>query len=331
MAGMLVCSVPSSAAMTISEIRQDARFLSDRMAYELGLTNAQYADIYEINYDFMASIRYIMDGVVNGDDYSIDRYYEFLDMRNEDLSYVLTRQQYLKFANKEYFYRPVYTENNYWRLRVYTVYTDPTYFFLSIPLNFLTYVGGHSRIHYHNSFYNGRYKHELYSGPLCRVRNQQSYPDHRWQDFKVPPRPNQSVSDRSKGTSSKSNVRSYQNNSSSRFSGQGKSQYRSSESDNNRRQDVDKRQNSSSNRPNISTGNRPNQSVGSSKDKSGSTSTVRQSHSSTQKKQPTENARQTNIQSKQSNSKIQSSSKTSSSNASSVKSSTRKESGTTRR
>lgn len=186
---LLSWGLPVRAAMSISEVRQNARFLSDRMAYELNLNPTQYADVYEINYDFLSAVRLVMDGVLRGNDYSVDRYYEYLDIRNEDLSYVLSRKQYLKFVDKEYFYRPVYKDRNNWRLRIYTIYANPTYFYFSIPVNFYTYNGVHSRSHYHGGYYHGRYHHAMYHGPLCRIRNHKSFADHRWHDFRIPVRP----------------------------------------------------------------------------------------------------------------------------------------------
>ena len=45
------------AAMSNSRIRKETRFLTDKMAYELNLSTGQYNDVYEINYDFIYSIR----------------------------------------------------------------------------------------------------------------------------------------------------------------------------------------------------------------------------------------------------------------------------------
>ena len=64
-------------ALTPTAIRENARFLTDRMAYELNLTPQQIEDCYEINYDFIASINPIMDEVVYGYPEYIDRYYNF--------------------------------------------------------------------------------------------------------------------------------------------------------------------------------------------------------------------------------------------------------------
>ena len=73
--GMVAMSSTSMAAMSTSKVRKETRFLTDRMAYELNMTTAQYNDAYEINYDFIHSIRYLMDHVMRGDEWAMDEYY----------------------------------------------------------------------------------------------------------------------------------------------------------------------------------------------------------------------------------------------------------------
>ena len=109
-----------AAAMTYTEARNEALFLSDKMAYELGLTNAQYDAVYEINYDYFYSVnsRYDVNGV-------------YWSRRNLDLSYVLTAYQFNLYTTMDYFYRPLD-----WRPTVY-----------------VTYTGGRNR--HSNSFYAG--------------------------------------------------------------------------------------------------------------------------------------------------------------------------------
>lgn len=66
---MLGITIPAMGAMSISKMRQNTRFLTDRMAYEQKLTPRQYNDVYEVNYDFINNVRYLMDDVVRGYDY----------------------------------------------------------------------------------------------------------------------------------------------------------------------------------------------------------------------------------------------------------------------
>ena len=105
---VVTASTTVMAGMSTSKVRKETRFLTDKMAYELDLNNPQYNDVYEINYDFIYSLRNIMDYVVRGDEWALDDYYEALDIRNDDLRWVLSDAQYRRFLGAEYFYRPIY-------------------------------------------------------------------------------------------------------------------------------------------------------------------------------------------------------------------------------
>ncbi len=166
---MLGVTVPAMGAMSLSKMRKNSRFLTDRMAYELNLSQQQYNDVYEVNYDFINNVRYLMDDVVRGKDYAVDRYYDFLDIRNDDLRWILSSAQYRRFMDKEYFYRPIYTSGKKWDFRVFTVYTNLNHFFFGKPYHYSTYNGGHGRTHFdHASHYrklhNDRYRHDVYKG-----------------------------------------------------------------------------------------------------------------------------------------------------------------------
>ena len=84
-------------AMSYEQARQQALFLTDKMAYELNLTNDQYEAAYEINLDYLIG--------VNTYD---DLYGPYWRYRNVDLSYVLLDWQYRAYCAASYFYRPLY-------------------------------------------------------------------------------------------------------------------------------------------------------------------------------------------------------------------------------
>ena len=172
---MLAVSIPSMGAMSISKMRENARFLTDRMAYELRLSQMQYDDVYEVNYDFINGVRYIMDDVVRGYGYAVDRYYDYLDYRNEDLRWILSDSQYRQFLSVEYFYRPIYTTHNNWLFRIYDIYHDVKHFYFDKPHHYKTYNGGHSRHHHHAGYYKAncqdRYHHEFYKGDV-KIRDE---------------------------------------------------------------------------------------------------------------------------------------------------------------
>lgn len=171
-----------SAAMSNSKVRKETRFLTDKMAYELNLSTEQYNDVYEINYDFISGIRYLMDDVLRGEEWALNRYYDYLDVRNDDLRWVLNNRQYGRFMQAAYFYRPVYVSGGRWSFRVYITYTNHNHFYFPRPYHYRTYCGGHYRTHYHNSYYRGRYHHPHYTGSWS-IRNDKSYHTSRRSDF----------------------------------------------------------------------------------------------------------------------------------------------------
>ena len=171
-----------SAAMSNSKVRKETRFLTDKMAYELNLDTEQYNDVYEINYDFISGIRYLMDDVLRGEEWALDRYYDYLDVRNDDLHWVLSSKQYSRFMQAAYFYRPVYVSGGRWSFRIYITYANHNHFYFPQPYHYRTYCGGHYRTHYHDSYYRGRYHHPHYTGSWG-IRNGKSYHTSRRSDF----------------------------------------------------------------------------------------------------------------------------------------------------
>ena len=55
LAVMMVMTI-SANAMSYNAAKHEALFLSDKMAYELNLTAAQYEAVYEINLDYLMSL-----------------------------------------------------------------------------------------------------------------------------------------------------------------------------------------------------------------------------------------------------------------------------------
>lgn len=154
--GIALCS----AAMSNSRVRKETRFLTDKMAYELNLTQAQYNDVYEINFDFINSIRYCIDDAMRGYEWALDRYYDCLDLRNDDLRWVLSRNQYNRFLERTYFCRPVYAASGGWGFRIYITYSNHNHFYYPKPTIYHSYCGGHHhREPQRPSYYKGRYDH----------------------------------------------------------------------------------------------------------------------------------------------------------------------------
>ena len=132
MAMMMVMTITANA-MSYNVAKNEALFLSDKMAYELNLTDAQYDAVYEINLDYLMS--------VNG---HADVFGIWWDRRNADLRYVLTSWQFAKYMELTYFYRPISWHNGAWTFYVYSYY-DRARFFKPRPTVFVSYMGGHNR------------------------------------------------------------------------------------------------------------------------------------------------------------------------------------------
>ena len=127
----LLAGLTAIRAMSYEEARDRARFLTDKMAYELNLNEQQYNDAYEINLDYLMNIRTESDiaGV-------------YLEHRNADIRCILYDWQYALFQAATYFFRPVLWRATGWFLPVYTVY-KPTLFYYDPPRVFRVYRGGH--------------------------------------------------------------------------------------------------------------------------------------------------------------------------------------------
>ncbi len=131
---MMMTIVIQASAMSYTQARQEALYLSDKMAYELGLSAQQYADVYEINLDYLMSVN------TQSDLYGIS-----WQMRNRDLRYVLTAYQYDLFMRANYFYRPMEWSGTSWRFRVYTRYTNRSHYYYAQPSVYGSYRGGNMR------------------------------------------------------------------------------------------------------------------------------------------------------------------------------------------
>lgn len=146
MVTLFTMTVSTASAMSYEQARQQALFLTDKMAYELNLTDDQYEAAYEVNLDYLMG--------VNTYD---DLYGAYWRQRNADLSYILLDWQYRAFLNATYFYRPLYWNGGYWHFGIYARYPRRDYFFFGRPHFYTVYRGGHS---WHRnggrSWYSGR-------------------------------------------------------------------------------------------------------------------------------------------------------------------------------
>lgn len=143
---MFMMTFTTASAMSYKQARQQALFLTDKMAYELNLTEDQYEAAYEVNLDYLMSV----------DTYD-DLYGAYWRQRNMDLSYILLDWQYRTYLNATYFYRPLYWNAGYWHFVIYARYPRRDYFYFGCPHFYVSYRGGHSwRVNGNRSWYHGR-------------------------------------------------------------------------------------------------------------------------------------------------------------------------------
>ena len=143
---MLVTMSTTINAMSYEQARQQALFLTDKMAYELNLTEEQYEAAFEVNLDYLMSVNT-----------QADLYGAYWTQRNLDLSYILFDWQYQAYLAATYFYRPLYWEAGYWHFGIYARYPYRDFFYFGRPHFYTVYRGGHS---WHSnggrSWYHGR-------------------------------------------------------------------------------------------------------------------------------------------------------------------------------
>lgn len=132
-------------AMSFTQAQREALFLTDKMAYELNLTDEQYDACYEINLDYLMSVSTVD-----------DLYGTYWTRRNYDMGYVLFDWQLEAFRAASYFYRPLYWDAGCWHFGIYARYPRRTFFYFSHPTVYVSYRGGHSwRMNGGHSYYHG--------------------------------------------------------------------------------------------------------------------------------------------------------------------------------
>ena len=156
---MFMMTFTSASAMSYEQARQQALFLTDKMAYELNLTDDQYEAAYEVNLDYLMGV----------DTYD-DLYGIYWRQRNLDLSYILLDWQYRSFCAASYFYRPLYWDGGYFHFGIYARYPRRDYFFFGRPHFYAVYRGGHSwRMNGGRSWYHGRSYGRPFAGGQPRM------------------------------------------------------------------------------------------------------------------------------------------------------------------
>ena len=105
---MMIASVN---AQRLVDIQTEARFITDKMVVELGLSNVQRNNILNINLTYLDGIRSYRDIDSHGWKY-----------RNKQLKHILSDKQWKKYKESYYFYRPISWRNNAYIHNIYAKY-----------------------------------------------------------------------------------------------------------------------------------------------------------------------------------------------------------------
>ena len=129
----------SANAMSYQEAKEQAWFLTDKMAYELNLTSDQYDRAYQINLDYLMSVNTASD--------CTGYYWQY---RDADLRCILFDWQYNLYRTLDYFFRPVRWYQSRWYYPVFDHYRYGYYYF-NRPNVYVSYTGGMWRNRGHNT------------------------------------------------------------------------------------------------------------------------------------------------------------------------------------
>lgn len=102
-------------AQRLTDVIAEARFITDKMVVELGLTNVQRNSILNLNLTYLDGINSYRDIDARGWRY-----------RNQKIRAMLTAKQWRKFRDCYYFYRPISWCNNAYVHNVYNRYGRQT-------------------------------------------------------------------------------------------------------------------------------------------------------------------------------------------------------------
>ena len=130
MAMMMTIAI-SASAMTYKKANKEALFLSDKMAYELKLSSSQYEAVFEINLDYIMAVNKKAD--ISG---------SYWKIRDTNMRYVLTANQYRAYHATPYFYNPLEWTNGKVGYKVYAKYNNRNKMYQPVPNNYKYYKGG---------------------------------------------------------------------------------------------------------------------------------------------------------------------------------------------
>lgn len=103
----------SASAQRLTNIRAEARFITDKMVLELGLTNVQRNSILQLNLGYLDAINSYRD--INGKAWK---------HRNKELRRMMSDRQWRLYKEAYYFYQPISWRSNAYVHNIYTRYPE---------------------------------------------------------------------------------------------------------------------------------------------------------------------------------------------------------------
>lgn len=144
----LVMTVMTASAFTYDDAARQAYYLTDKMAYELDLTDYQYDRVYQINLDYFLKCNYERD--ING---------YLWEYRNAALARVLYTSQWRRYNGMDYFYRPLRWVSGAFHFIFRDHYPRHTFYRPTPPPS---YKGPKPGDHHHNGYHPGGHHNNNY-------------------------------------------------------------------------------------------------------------------------------------------------------------------------
>lgn len=161
-----------SSQLSAQDFRVEARFLTDKMAYELNLSSMQYVDVYEINCDFVYAYQSLLLDMNRGNSRAIRDYNRLLSLRNRNVQYVLDTYQWRQYKRVDYFHRPLYRRGNNWSLGIYLSYSNRNHYYYNPPRNYHNYSVNHRSRNNTRYYYRDRHSHSRRNNSFVRRENE---------------------------------------------------------------------------------------------------------------------------------------------------------------
>ena len=103
----------SASAQRLANIQVEARFITDKMVLELGLSNVQRNNILQLNLSYLDAINSYRD--INGKAWK---------HRNKELRRMMSDRQWKRYKESYYFYQPIDWRSNAYVHNIYAKYPN---------------------------------------------------------------------------------------------------------------------------------------------------------------------------------------------------------------